>query len=234
MIFKIEKIILPLLIFLTPSGWLLSQSKWEWQNPIPQGASLLHILPLNEVEVVAVGVNGTVVRTNDRGEHWQVQNLDKTFNLRDLTHQYSNRIWTLSQEKVYMSEDKGVSWKEVKTCVDLSSTHYQMIRFSSPEKGWLLTDAKGITLQDDPVTHTGQLFKTTNGGDTWNVDPFVAITYPGSSNFFDPKAECGLIIGFGPVAIERAMDLEYSTGPAFTCIVVHLQVIYQLPAMIRP
>lgn len=67
-----------------------------------------------------------------------------------------------------------------------------------------------------------------------NVNPFVTIAYSGCSYLLNPKAEYGLIIGLGLVAIERAMDLQDSTGPAFTCIVVHLQVVYQLTAMIRP
>ena len=67
-----------------------------------------------------------------------------------------------------------------------------------------------------------------------NVNPFVPIAYSGSSYLLDPKAECGLIIGLGLVAIEGAVDFENSTGSALTCIVVHLQVVYQLSSMSRP
>jgi photosystem II stability/assembly factor-like uncharacterized protein len=50
----------------TPSGWF-------WQNPLPQGATLLAVHFVNATTGTAVGESGTILRTTDGGSSWVSQ-----------------------------------------------------------------------------------------------------------------------------------------------------------------
>src|SRR6202158_5186489 len=49
-----------------PSGWF-------WQNPLPTGAWLQAVAAIDKQTAVAVGFEGTILRTGDGGETWTLQ-----------------------------------------------------------------------------------------------------------------------------------------------------------------
>ncbi len=61
-----------IVIFLLLSSTLFSQG-WQWQYPKPQGNTLWDLHIVNESTAVAVGELGTVIKTTDGGETWEVE-----------------------------------------------------------------------------------------------------------------------------------------------------------------
>jgi photosystem II stability/assembly factor-like uncharacterized protein len=47
-----------------------AQSGWFWQNPLPQGNTLNGVHFSNDLIGMAVGEDGTIIRTTDRGLSW--------------------------------------------------------------------------------------------------------------------------------------------------------------------
>jgi len=175
MIFNIEKIILTILAFVSSSDWLLPQSKWEWQNPLPQGATMFEILPISESRTIAVGSGGTMMLTDNGGENWQIQRLDDKYSGYRVSFSDSLNGWVLSMSKAFKTEDGGLTWQERDLSIDLSTTYLRRIQFVNKNLGWLLTNRSSRDYWDDPMVDTGELYRTLDGGESWTEVPFGAV-----------------------------------------------------------
>ncbi len=51
-----------------------ARSEWHWQNPMPQGHSLNDICVFDQNVAIAIGYNGTIIKTRDGGITWKVIN----------------------------------------------------------------------------------------------------------------------------------------------------------------
>jgi photosystem II stability/assembly factor-like uncharacterized protein len=51
----------------------LAAPGWSWQNPLPQGNTLLGVSVLDANTLIAVGAAGTAMKTTDGGATWAVQ-----------------------------------------------------------------------------------------------------------------------------------------------------------------
>ena len=60
-------------LFRTTSLLSASQGGWFWQNPLPQGNSLLGVSFTDANNGTAVGFLGTILRTTDGGNNWVSQ-----------------------------------------------------------------------------------------------------------------------------------------------------------------
>lgn len=60
-------------LLLVASAIALPQSTWVWQNPLPQGNFLAGTCLIDQSTFVCVGASGTILRTTDRGMHWDLQ-----------------------------------------------------------------------------------------------------------------------------------------------------------------
>ena len=63
-----KKTVLVFAFLLTISFQINAQ--WFWQNPLPQGNTLLDMSFVNQNLGWAVGYNGTILKTTDGGENW--------------------------------------------------------------------------------------------------------------------------------------------------------------------
>lgn len=70
---------------------LFLYSQWIWQNPLPQGNSVLNLNFLNENIGFVVGNNGTILKTIDGGDTWIHQESGTYLNLTSI-HMSSNNI----------------------------------------------------------------------------------------------------------------------------------------------
>jgi photosystem II stability/assembly factor-like uncharacterized protein len=50
-----------------------AQGGWFWQNPLPQGNILFNVHVLGPNTAITVGAAGTVMKTTDGGESWDIQ-----------------------------------------------------------------------------------------------------------------------------------------------------------------
>src|SRR5688500_6642726 len=63
------------------AGECVAQPEWVWQNPLPQGNTLLAVSFVDAETGTAVGSHGTILRTNDGGATWRRQTSGTTMML---------------------------------------------------------------------------------------------------------------------------------------------------------
>jgi hypothetical protein len=114
------------------------------------------------------------MKSNDAGQTWQsveVPSVQSSFRVRDLwmiDHQFG---WICGSEcGLYQTIDGGQTWIDASNRISSSSGDLLKIKFISPQIGYLLS--------------SGDLKKTTNGGQTWTIVK-VCQTNAGESGFRD-------------------------------------------------
>ncbi|MCX6151789.1 MAG: YCF48-related protein [Ignavibacteriales bacterium] len=153
-------------IFLNCSGNnLLTQGKWQTQNPLPTESYLLTVESVTDNKIFAGGLGGTLLNTNDAGKTWTVKKFKDLVDIRGISFKDSLNGWLNDSEHIYHTIDGGESWNEVYVEVDLSTYYFMKIisfdntiyLFLKPQTAvlWELIDAKSLVL------------KSTDGGKTW-------------------------------------------------------------------
>jgi len=119
----------------------------------------------------ASGIDGTLIRTTDAGETWEILPTGTTLSLYTVFVKYG-KGWIVGDKGAYlMSEDGGTTWKLLDDVIK-SKTPLRDVFFSSPDKGW----AVGVS---------GTVVHTTDGGKTWEF--YSGLSY--AMKFFEmPKA----------------------------------------------
>ena len=67
-----KKIIFSFAVIILYSLTALAQEGWFWQNPLPQGNDLNDVWVLNQDIIFAVGDKGTLLKSTNAGEAWEV------------------------------------------------------------------------------------------------------------------------------------------------------------------
>ncbi|MFC0878664.1 YCF48-related protein [Saccharicrinis sp. FJH2] len=184
-------IILPLLCVI--SLYLVAQTGWFWQNPLPQGNSL-HAVSMSGSHW-AVGAGGTVIHHVMPGDYWEVVDIGTTENLNDV---YVNSIdghgWIVGDNgTVFFTNDKGQIWIRQRSGVTENlnsvSAHSQACVWACGNKGTVIkstydgeTEWKNVSPPHRVnfnqinayhcneawlVGDQGVLIYTTNGGQLW-------------------------------------------------------------------
>lgn len=81
---------------------------------------LLDVLVLSSSEAIAVGAYGYVLKTEDAGQHWQMDFIheDHDYHLNDIAR-HGNSLWIAAESGlVYRSIDKGKTWSILSTPYD--------------------------------------------------------------------------------------------------------------------
>ena len=110
------------------------------------------------------GSKGTVLRTVDGGEHWELRKLDggQSLDFRDIVAFDASNALAMSSgtgddARVYLTHDGGTTWKLVLPNPDKTG-------FFDALKFW---DRKHGILLGDPVEGRFTIFVTNDGGQTW-------------------------------------------------------------------
>ncbi len=134
---------------------LYAQDTWTWLNPHPQGNYLTDLVAFNESSMLAVGFDGTVLRTNNAGEDWEIQQIDME-GIQHITAVYflnETLGWAISFPNVLKTVDGGITWEIYETEAEEFFTDIFFV------------DAKiGYISGND-----GQILKSINGGRDWQV-----------------------------------------------------------------
>lgn len=131
---------------------VMAYSQWHFINPKPLGYSLNDIHFVTTDIGYIVGNKGTVLKTLDGGENWEVlpQTVYKTFLL--VWFCTPNIGYVVAESGIiYKTTNGGISWSEQGTGI------YEQINgifFNNEQTGFI-------------VTETGDLYKTVDGGNTW-------------------------------------------------------------------
>lgn len=150
-----------LFFFLLVSQQIFSQ--WYQQNSGTTN-DLREVDFFNTNFGIAVGKNGTIVRTTDSGNNWIVENSGTTSNLNDVSIQSLTDVVCVGLSgAIYRSTDGGVTWslKSSGTNADLWK-----LSFISPMEGFIVGGSYSV----GPMQI---VLKTSNGGDNWQVIYFT-------------------------------------------------------------
>ena len=110
---------------------------------------------LNENTGYICGPNGKFYKTIDGGQTWIYKSFSSSLNIRDLFFINENLGWLIegTWEKVYRTEDGGDTWTQ-RPLIDYIVCQPQSLWFTSEETGYA-------------STAEGKLFKTIDGGNSW-------------------------------------------------------------------
>lgn len=160
------KYILISIALLLSCNALLNAQGWTWQNPLPQGNDLNEISIINEDIAYAVGDVGTIIKTVDGGESWEVLskiNNYNNFSVRDITGVYfinENTGFAVSSDYgnhlVFKTTDAGETWSSYNVGERFSS-----VLFIDQNIGFI---AGGHC---ESAGCYGKMKKTTDGGESW-------------------------------------------------------------------
>lgn len=162
-----------IILLLSPWYTLHAQSgTFTWQNPSPQGNTLINICLVTDSFFVAVGEMGTIIRSTDQGATWVVTPtvLGCSATLRSVDFVSPTEGWVAGDSATILhTTDGGNTWSR-NLPID-GSFMVQDIQFLNSMVGW----ACGIS-------ESGFLWKTTDGGANWTTiedfdAPFQQIMY---------------------------------------------------------
>jgi len=175
------------LLFITASN-VFSQSGWFFQNPYPSLVDYKDIKYANEFVGCAVGSNGTIIRTTDKGNTWSI--VQQTFLNTDIWYSvfFVNSTTgyicgdELGSGKILKTTNSGVNWTSLS--FPANSFILSSIFFPNANIGFVVGDY-------------GSIFKTTEAGANWTRMSEVTGTYYTDVNFVNEYT--GFIIGTGSV-----------------------------------
>jgi photosystem II stability/assembly factor-like uncharacterized protein len=129
-------------------------AQWNWQSPLPQGNTLLHIQFIDGSLGWATGECGTVIHTTDGGASWYEQEYGRTDNILDLCMVSDLVGWAAGDNGVILTTtDGGDDWLEQASGV---TSGLNAIVFLDSLNGWAAGD-------NEVILHT------TNGGTSWSL-----------------------------------------------------------------
>jgi len=104
-------------IFLFPFSTLLAQNGWFWQNPLPQGNTLLDIKMIDANTITAAGGTGTFMKSSNSGDDWEIKHKinDIDFSFDALFFLDASTGWAPAGIDVYKTTDGGSTWNAYPT-----------------------------------------------------------------------------------------------------------------------
>ncbi|MFH0992149.1 MAG: YCF48-related protein [bacterium] len=145
--------------FIVFSSSLFSQSGWFWQNPLPQNSNLKAVKYITSTFVLAVGDNGTVLKSTNGGSTWAKLPSPKnpgvvgetTNPLSSISFINENSGWIVGDYSIFKTVDGGNTWQLQSLGIN--------------------RDMNAIFFVDANIGYVGgnngELYKTTNGGANW-------------------------------------------------------------------
>jgi photosystem II stability/assembly factor-like uncharacterized protein len=177
-----KKIIFASLLLIFSTSTAISQSGWFWQNPKPQGNSLSKVQFLSNDVVIAVGYNGTILKSTNSGINWYNTNTntDKWINSVSFIN---NNTGFAGGEGLLKTTDSGENWN---------------LHSSQNGKAFFLNNNTGFTIGSvpwpPPTYSAGFISRTTDGGHTWSQGIYP-LAY--SFNSLDIKGNLAMVCGSG-------------------------------------
>ncbi len=158
-----KSIIICYIVFI---GLSSSQAQWIWQNPLPQGNTLNDIKVFSDGSAMAVGCNGTVLKTIDNGNTWITDSLGYNNNLNSIFFINDSTGWIVGDTGLILkTSNKGNTWGR-QSLNDTLDLNLLSVYFINADTGWAGSD---VNTYDKPY---GELLKTTDGGKTWEYSNF--------------------------------------------------------------
>jgi len=163
-------------------------AQFEWKNPLPQGNDLYAAWFTDENIGYAVGEVGTVMKTINGGDSWDIQNLidiRKFVRLVEVCFTDPDTGFALDHNGfIFRTTDAGVSWD---TIHDEYYAYQNDLFFTNPDHGVVSCDY-------------GQILTTFDGGETWERQYHYAEKPLTGVHF--PTEDTGYIAGYYGVILK--------------------------------
>jgi photosystem II stability/assembly factor-like uncharacterized protein len=145
-------------------------SQWYIQNEIPTFLNSVKFINSNVGFIL--GSDGLILKTTDGGDNWMEIPSNTINKLADIYFIDETRGWICgSNGTVLITSDGGENWNNISTSIN---THFRSIFFLTEDYGWVAGDKA--------------IYKTTNGGQNWEVNRmdtiFHSITFKDSLTGF--------------------------------------------------
>jgi photosystem II stability/assembly factor-like uncharacterized protein len=133
--------------------------EWQWSNPQPQGNHLQSVYFFDDNTGFAVGNMGTVLKTTDGGNHWDILYLPGHPSLYSI-HFFGTEVGIITGENgtIFRTADEGETWDD--RSIDPGHDLFSVYLYNSDT---------GYIVGCDDYSDRGILYKTTNGGETWTL-----------------------------------------------------------------
>jgi len=173
---KNTKILLLVLFLFAPELYSQVQSGWYWVNPQPQGHNLTSVIYLNTNTLIAVGWNGTILRSTNGGQYWGNYRFSTTRDFNNVKFVDQNIGFVVGDSGLILkTTDSGLNWTRLSY---YSNDNFRDLSFVNPSTGF--------------VGGYSKLLKTTNGGINFETIPNIDGVFV---HFFDSNTGyCG---GYG-------------------------------------
>jgi len=126
--------------------------EWERVSFLSPSRTMVDVKVLSNGRIIAVGLYGAIIQSDDRGESWTPVYSGVRNNLRRLEHVDSMHVWAVGEFGVILySNDGGTSW-ERQYCI--GQEHLRDIDFVDSLHGFI-------------VGERGCYYHTSDGGATW-------------------------------------------------------------------
>jgi photosystem II stability/assembly factor-like uncharacterized protein len=178
---------LKFLVILT--GIVHAQDGWFWQYPKPQGNSLNDIFVFNANKAIAVGDLGTIIKTADGGENWEVRHhvAGSSLGLSDVLFLNDQTGWMVRNDAVLKTTDGGENW-------DLFFQNPSC----APDRVYFINADTGFVFgrNIDTGWGYGMIFTTTDGGGSW-TSQHIGFDIHGFTSACFTSPDTGWIVGEG-------------------------------------
>ena len=140
----------------------------------------------------AIGQNGAFFKTLDGGATWQDKSLKISDYLASIYFTSKNVGYVTSRNKIHKTIDGGNTWTTTDIITD---EHNALIYFSSKNIGYYVSQNETVDIQGNPDSHENVVYKTIDGGGTWNlVSTHPSFNFNSAMQFTDDNT--GYIVGF--------------------------------------
>ena len=139
----------PDIIFTDTSGQTWGQTNWTWLSPLPQGNILYSVKFISSTIGWAVGHFGTIIKTMDGGESWQIQLSSANTSLKSIAIIDSNNVIVGGSGGILRTTNGGITWVDQAIGISLMG-----VTFNDANNGIAVGDS-------------GKILRTTNRGTTW-------------------------------------------------------------------
>jgi photosystem II stability/assembly factor-like uncharacterized protein len=150
---------------------VVAQSGWTSSRKGMDSKDLNTVFFVDSRHGWIAGDAGFVSRTDDGGVSWVQQKVDTSEAINDLYFRNKDNGFLLAGGRIFNTVDGGLSWTagHAFSPVDFGGAQPELysIRFSNKNKGWVVGSLSRAAKNGDSLVIDSLLYKTSDGGDTW-------------------------------------------------------------------
>lgn len=160
------------------------QAGWYVPGTSPTMQKLKDVKVLDANTVVAVGENGSIVRTTNGGTTWTLAASGTSVTLTALQFANATTGWAVGYDRtICKTTDAGATWTNQFST--MSSRHIYDVYFADALTGWTVG-------RDDWSGYIAHVYKTTNGGTSWSLTMMGTSSNLYSISFVSSSVGCAV------------------------------------------